>query len=65
MMRLHCSTLVMRGRPSTSEAMYAAPPTASSDCVRCSSSASVTVSIGWLFSASAAIASKMRRCASR
>ena len=63
--RLQCSTLVMRGTPSTSDARYAAPPTASSAERRASSSFSVTRSIGWLRSASAAIASKIRRCASR
>ena len=59
------STLVTRGIPSTSAARWAAPPTASSDCARTSSSLRVTRSMGWLFSASTAMASKMRRCDSR
>ena len=63
--RLGIATFVMRGTPSRSPARYAAPPTASSADSRKSSSLSVTRSIGWLRSESTAIASKMRRWASR
>ena len=65
MMRLQCSTFVMRGTPSSEAGQVGGAADRLERRARRSSSFRVTRSMGWLRSARAAMASKMRRCDSR